>query len=223
MRNRSKLILFFFLFTLLGIVVTLPKYYQAMKKQFEIQAVENLESLLTTSVQLIDFKGLNELNSPEDSSKESYKRILGDLEKVMAANEQKGMFIAFAYILKPSKKSGYLEFIVDGDTSENHFPIGKLTSNYEQRDLLKHLQQTYTPPGYFSTKWGSLLTSYTPIFDADGSYVATMAMSVYQGQIFSNIVVVRQSLIYCSITALILSIVLGWSVAMFLTRKERQD
>ena len=157
MRNRSKLILLFFCFTLLGIVIILPIYYHSIKKQFEIQAVENLESLADTSARIINFQGINELKEPDDDSKIIYKRILSDLEKIMAANEHKGMYVAFTFTLRPSDEPDHLEYIVDGDTSSNHFPIGSLTTNKVQRGLLQHLNETYTPPGFFYDSAGTIV------------------------------------------------------------------
>ena len=216
MKHQTKLIFYFFLITLIGLLIVDPIYYFESKKKFTEQGNLQLKSLATTCASVIDFSGINELTSLEDRKSVIYKRIQNSLEEIVAANDQEGMRVTFAYTLRPAAKKGFLEYIIDGDTSKNHIEIGSLISNQVQLDLLQHLEHPYAPNVFSAGEWGKTMTAFAPIRDEDGKYVATLGLDVYQGEVLAAMGSIERALLYGSIGALVASLILGWLFATIL-------
>lgn len=223
MRYSTKLFFLFFSFVFLSLVIFDTAFYLYARSLMFMQGVQQIESILRTSVALINFDGIEEIRSEEDRQKQVYTRIQDALEKIIHENQSEGIQVTYAYTLRPlPNRPGYLEYIVDGDRSKNRELVGKVTSNQKQEDLLQHLTHVYIPKKFVKTKWGDLITGYAPILDVNGRYVATLGIDVYHEDIFKNLEKVLMFQGIVSLAYIILGAGGAWLIAFWLAKPIKQ-
>ncbi|MDN3505406.1 MAG: hypothetical protein P0S95_07515 [Rhabdochlamydiaceae bacterium] len=222
MKLQVKLFIFFVVLSVIAIAIVDTAYYFESKKIMILEGEDRLMSLANTCAKTINFKGIDEIDSTSDDKSPIYDRIQNSLAQIKAANELQGLRITYAYTLKPSKKKGYLEFIVDGDGSKNRINVGVLSSDQEQGELIQNLKHPYVPAHFFSSERGEVMSAYAPIINNEGHYVATLGLDAFKGEVLGAMSVVKKELLFSSIAALAIAMILGAIISKLLLKPVAQ-
>ncbi len=149
---------------------------------------EKVISIATTGALQFDARDLEQLHTVDDIHKPEYAKVIKTLNDIRYKNTG----IKFAYIMRPTNDSRFLEFIADADSidpykkgdlngdgmindADHLSPPGEKfdisTRNYWKKAILE-------PVHFFDeeTQWGSFITAGAPIKDSLGKSVAVLGI-----------------------------------------------
>jgi diguanylate cyclase (GGDEF)-like protein len=143
---------------------------------FYSSAIDNLRRslqsrLLNTAAMLGEVFSVSELadlDSADDVQRPRYKQLVKRIRRLANTNED----IAFVYIMH--KVGDRAAFVLDSDPDEPAMP-GEI---YEQDlpSLIQGFEQPSVDQQITTDKWGSFLSGYAPLHDADGDYLIGLDM-----------------------------------------------
>lgn len=161
----------FFILALLGVTffeVGVSSQMRALQSRIRTAAVS-----LSHQVSVED---LLVLNTESDSAKPEHDRIIG-IFKAMAADDPQFVSI---YLLKPTEKPNILKFAADFTAPGSGTPaiIGEEYDALQADRMLQGLENPTVEDEIVTDKWGSVLSGYAPVRDADGKTVALVGVDV---------------------------------------------
>ncbi len=177
-------------FILAAALVTFGLYRQNYNLNLQ-RLRERAMSIAATGAMQFDYRDLDKLRTIEDIKKPEYAKVIRKMNEIRDLNES----VAYAWILRPSDKANYWEFVADADSID---PYAKFDVNadgvvdendqlqypgqfYDQIDnyLDVEMKDTYSVPEIYSDQWGTYLSSSSPIRDASGISVAIFGVDIF--------------------------------------------
>lgn len=148
-------------------------------------------SIVRTAALQFDSKDLDQLKKESDYKKPEWEKVVKQLAKIRANNEE----IVFAYILRKTETDDKkMEFVADADSLD---PYAKIDLNKDgviddadalvapgnlYEDLPEEAFQGYTTPttnkDLYNDQWGLLISGYAPILDQNGKTNAIIAIDI---------------------------------------------
>lgn len=194
------LIILFTLTLIAGIVFWL---YQYTLHIMEEQIGTRLMSIAITAAPTFNPDDLDQLHKASDMHKDAYQRVFNQLNEIRRRNTK----IEFAYIQRPTRDPGILEFIADAD-SNYYIPLeGAVDMNGDGRmdfqDASSFPGQAIdirTPPtvqykfglasplfeGPYLSQWGVYMSGYAPIRDAKGNVIANLGLDMDISDVYKS-------------------------------------
>jgi adenylate cyclase len=161
----------FLVLALMG--VTFFKLGVAEQKQALQSRIRTAAVSISHQISLAD---LRTLNTESDSAKPEYRRITG-LFKAIAADDPQFVSI---YLLKPTLKPNILKFAADFTAPGWGTPasVGEEYDALKAKHMLSGLEHPTVENKPVTDRWGTALSGYAPVRDADGKSVALVGVDV---------------------------------------------
>jgi diguanylate cyclase (GGDEF)-like protein len=134
--------------------------------------LESLQTRLKYSAALlgnsVDASGLDQIRSPADKTRESYKNGVAHLRELVASNPD----IAFIYVMR--REGAEIHFVLDSDPNTPAEP-GE-TYTVPVRALLEGFSKPDSNRELFTDKWGTFMSGFAPLSGGGGRYVIGIDM-----------------------------------------------
>jgi len=147
-------------------------------------------SIVATGAMQFDAKDLNELHTIEDIKKPEYAKVVKKLNEIRSENEG----VAYAWLMRPTGKQGYWEYIADADSLD---PFAAIDSNYDgeidSTDQLQYpgyqyeefdpymdeaLISAFSTPEINTDNYGTYITTSAPIRDLTGKTIGIVGIDI---------------------------------------------
>src|SRR3989344_8702230 len=159
---------------------------------------EKVTSIAATSALQFSADELRVLKSMDDVSRPEYKNVTTRLDAIRKQNSE----IIYMYIVRSTEQKGLFTFVADADAID---PYGKIDTNkdgqitdadtlglpgmeYEIADMDALMEEKYSRPVAnskpYTDKWGSFITGYAPIRDAEGNIEAVIAVDMWADKVY---------------------------------------
>jgi len=220
LKYRTKLYIFFIVNSLIAILVSLAIIqFQTRKVMFkELQS--KVIAVSATTAASINGDDVKKIQNVEDQKSEVYLQIRDQLRAARDANRTKDIYVKFLYITRPAPKNpSKFVFVVDPEENEADFsPVGTDNPGTAEDRLYDHLTEGYSNDELVTDPWGTWLTGYSPIYDSQKKYVASVGADISATFIRSTL----NRLLYFGISAFIASFIFAMFAATFLARHASQ-
>jgi len=180
MKYRNKLYLIFlgisFFVVLLTIVLIVVQARSYVFKQLQNEVM----AIAASAASEIDVDLVQELKVKEDEQKPAYEQLRQSLRKIRNANRNSTIYIKFIYVIYPSPIDPK-KFIFAVDAEENEKDVshtGDENPGPTLDRLYNHLNEPYSYNKLVRDQWGVWLTGYSPIYNSQGKYVATIGVDI---------------------------------------------
>ena len=169
-----------------------------------------------TTATTINGDDLKKIQNPDDQKTEVFKQIRDQLRAARNANRTADIYIKFLYITRPDPKDPKkFIFVVDPEENEADFsPVGTDNPGTAADKLYDHLLEGYSNEELVTDPWGTWLTGYSPIFDSQKKYVASVGADISAEFIHKAL----NKLLYLGVGAFVASFVFAMFAATFLAR-----
>lgn len=197
-------------------------YYQIKPFIFEDEQIKAL-CVSSTTAALINADALEKIQKEEDVKTQSFKKIEEELKKALQANRRTNVYINFLYTIRPDPEHpGQFLAIVDPEPDpEKVSAFGIVDENIFSNQLLEHLNQHYSPPHFISDQWGTWLSGFSPVYDAEGRYVATVRADITIDRYLDHLFHLQMLIFYSLGLALVCSILIATWMAKIVTSSLR--
>lgn len=154
--------------------------YYTMKphvfKNLQIKAM----TVAATTAALIDVEKLKALEKNPDPTSPFYLSLKEQLIQARDANRRDHILVEYLYTFKPNP--GGIEndivYLVDAEEDLTKLSsIGTVDVNEVNLAIIAHLKENYSPQE-FVEDFGTWVSAFSPVFDADGHYVATVGVDI---------------------------------------------
>lgn len=186
--SRTSLVAMFFC-ALLAAIITYSLYREnTVQATRRIQ--EKVQSIGATGALQFDAVDLNDIRTAEDINNPNYAKVIYILNQIRNQNEG----IKFAYILRPTNKPDMWEWVADSDSLNPNVKIDLNNDGMiDERDHLSFPGESYDVSGQdiqkalykpavsqepYTDQWGTWISGWAPIRDADGNVVAVFGVDV---------------------------------------------
>ncbi|MBS0630005.1 MAG: HAMP domain-containing protein [Verrucomicrobia bacterium] len=155
-----------------------------------------------------------EANKATSISDPIYQQAADVLRNILNANRRDDLFVSEVYTLYPDPNNpNQLIWGVDSDPFPT--PPGTIY-NFSDKDLiLKNLNQDFADPKFTTDQYGVWLSGFSPIRDADGNYIATLAVDINAGDIHDRI----KELVKFAVWGLLCALTIAIVIAHILSKK----
>ncbi|WP_420420577.1 adenylate/guanylate cyclase domain-containing protein [Simkania sp.] len=214
MKFRTKL---FYSFISLGLMSTLLAlfiiYGEASRLIFnEIRS--KILSLVSNTVQLIDPSELQTfVDSKGNKDQPAYQDLKRELFEIRNLNRRTDVYVQYVYILRKIPDSDRYFFVIDAEEGR------RFLSEYGDPfpasiQLPPDPRKAYVTKNIYSDAWGTWITGYAPIFDAQGKEIGLLGIDVRTKEIYMEL----EKLLLYGLIAFAISIFVGIVFAYFLSK-----
>ncbi len=180
MKYRTRLYVILVSIALISSLSGLLLAFLQTRRLFLYEYRSKAMSIASTTAALLDPTPLKTINTPEDANLPKYTEFRDLLRAARDHNQRQDVFVTFIYTLKPSPQdpSKLVLAVSAANTPEETIPIGAVYESSVDKELVKHLTKNYSPKEFVIDRWGSWLSAYSPIYDEQGKYVATLGIDI---------------------------------------------
>lgn len=214
-KYRTKLYLALMGISLFSTVISLGVVYVEVQSLVFKELQSKVISVAATTAAFVDPELLKQIQSREDEKKPEFHELQLFLRKARDANRRDDVQIRFLYTVMRSKTNpNIIIFGVDAEEDPKNFSHpGDVDEDILQNHLTDHLDKPYSYEGIINDQWGSWLSGYSPVFDKNGNYVATVGADIS----LASFKAATHSLILFEIPGMIVSLLLAAILATFLS------
>ncbi len=206
---QAKLSLSIALIVIIIQFISLFFYYYNAKEKFNDSIKTRLKEIISIASLYVDTEIHSKIQYSNSENNDNYKLIKKQLQHIQKSIPN----IHYIYTIRYDKNSK-IRFVVDAD--KNHETIAHLGNIYDDASVflknnINNINKPTVAPNFYTDKWGTFLSGYTPLFDSNGNIDAILTIDIkaetikkYYNQIFIK------HLIFLFITSLIVIIVAWW-------------
>lgn len=214
MKFRTKL---FYSFISLGLMSTLLAlfiiYGEASRLIFD-EIRSKILSLVSNTVQLIDPNDLEQFvkNGGGEGSSD-YQDLKQELLEIRNLNRRSDMYVEYVYIIRKFDDSDHYFFVIDADSGRRFISkYGDLFPSNIQ--LPPDPKNPYVTQNIYSDPWGTWITGYAPIINAEGQVIGLLGIDVRTKEVYLEL----EKLLLYGLIAFAISIFVGMIFAYFLSK-----
>ncbi len=177
-------------------------------------------TVAATTAALIDVDLLKQIRTPQDENTPAYRALKEDLQKARDANRRTHIYIRFLYTIAPNPQDPKeIIYLVDAEENPQLVShVGEVDTNAYVSGIIFHLHEYYSPGRFIKDQWGTWLSGFSPIYDSDGNYLATVGADISMAQVMSNLRWFSVIFIYGILGALMLSLIGAYFLSLKVTR-----
>ncbi|MDD5439121.1 MAG: SpoIIE family protein phosphatase [Candidatus Omnitrophica bacterium] len=182
-----------------------------LKAQFN-ELRDKLRIIAQEAVLLVDPGELRTIPlTPAGENVPAYRKITQILQNVKDLDPS----IEYIYIMSKTDKEGILRFIVDLEVNKPSHEIKKTAhpGDYYDGGRFPAMIKGFTGPAadanLVTDEWGSFLSGYAPIRDADGKSIAILGIDIAAPEVKSIRQKVRERFLTILVVGIIVSLILG--------------
>jgi len=214
MKFRTKL---FYSFISLGLMSTLLAlfiiYGEASRLIFD-EIRSKILSLVSSTVQLIDPNELQRfIDSDGQKGDSDFHALSRELLEIRNLNRRTDVFVEYVYIISKYPGSDHYFFVIDAEEGRRF--LSKYGEPFPANiQLPPDPRQAYVTQNIYSDPWGTWITGYAPIFDAEGKVLGLLGIDVRTKEIYLEL----EKLLLYGLIAFAISIFVGIVFAYFLSK-----
>lgn len=213
MKYRTKLFLTFSSLVFISTTIAMLAMYGESSRLLFTQIREELLSVAVSSAATISGNTIENLTSKESTNTDSYKKLLEQLRFLRDSNRLPSLYVKYMYIIKPVPGKDHYIFVADAEENpQDASKYGDLFPSLEE--LYQNQNNAFTEQHIKSDLWGKWLTSYAPIYNSEGQYVATLGVDI-------SVIDIRHKmymLIFYGMIALVGSLIISIIIAHLLAK-----
>jgi len=214
MKYRTKLYIALVAIASVSILLAILVFSARTEKLvFNILQSRSITLVATAAAQMDPelFMVANQANSTEDPI---YKKGVDVLRNILNSNRRDDLYISEIYTLYPNPDNP--KQLLWGVDSAPEPMTPKTVYNYSDADLiLNNLESFVADPSFTTDQYGVWLSGFAPIKDANGKYIATLAVDINAADIHDRI----QELFKFAFWGLICALIIAFIIAHFLSKK----
>ncbi len=175
---------------------------------------EKVVTLVASTAPRIDGDKVSALVDPDQDGSELYEEVAAHLREVLAANDTGALPVRFLYLMRP-RPDGKWEYVVDAETDPAHrSPLGEIV-DFDPAATKPSLGGIRVDDRFAKDSYGTWLSAYAPVFDAEGKAVAVLGADIASQRIQSLL----RSLLVADLLAMLLALVLAALLAAWLSAR----
>lgn len=216
MKYRTKIYLSLSGMAVFSTLLALGIVYVETKRYFFKELQSKVISVSATVAAALDPELLKQIHIKEDEGTPAYIQLRDQLRKARDLNRRKDVHVKYLYTLTPSPQDPeVLLFGVDAEESPVEVShAGDTYPNIGKEVLNRHLDTPYSSDKFIKDQWGIWLSGFTPVYDLQGNYVATVGVDISAADVAAEL----NKLILFSFIALGGSLFAAFICALFLAR-----
>lgn len=221
MKYRTKLYLAIFAITIasfgFGVGFIISDFFEHVIVYESASAV----SVAATTAVFLNPEDLKKIRTPADMNTATYRKIQTELRHARDANQRQHLWVSWLYIVRPDPTDPKtIVYVVDAESNPSltGYP-GEALTPVSYVGLPEHLDHPWSSGHIYTDAWGSFLTGYAPIFDAEGHYVATVGADFPGERILAIRIHYIESIVYIFCGVIVLSFVGSY----LLSRRETKS
>jgi len=213
MRYRTKLYLSLVVTSFISSVFAIFTVYQETKRKlFDELRVKEI-SIVSTAASFLDPDKIKALIAQQNTSSDNYRYLQTMLRKIRNANRRDDTYVKYVYVLAPAPTDPS-QLIYIGDADEDPEPIGEIYTDQDATSILLNQRQSFSNQKFIGDQWGLWQSSFAPITDSKGNYIASIGIDVDAKIIIKKL----DTLLKFGQISLAISIVIGLLFAYVLSR-----
>ncbi|MCB1106995.1 MAG: adenylate/guanylate cyclase domain-containing protein [Chlamydiia bacterium] len=215
MKFRTKL---FYSFIALGLMSTLLAlfiiYGEASRLLFD-EIRGKILSLVINSERLVDPKTVQMyIDDKGDMSAPAYQDLEQELLSIRDINRRSDIYVEFIYLIKRDPDSDRYYFLMDIGSDYTHRKR-RYGEYYPSRmEIPPGLSKPFVTTHIYSDEWGTYLSGYAPIYDAQGNELCVLGIDVETREIYVEL----ERLLLYGLIAFAISILVAAVFAYFLSK-----
>ncbi|MCI0382311.1 MAG: adenylate/guanylate cyclase domain-containing protein [Chlamydiae bacterium] len=218
MKYRTKLYLALISIAVLSTVLALVILsIESEKMVFDLLRSQT-QSIVATAANSLDPDLIEKLKNPEMQDSPLYFQVRDYLIKLRNSNRRNDVYVNTFYTVFTDPKNSN-ELLYSIDTDREPYLLGARYEDPDKEGILSHLKRNYIYPKFIPDQWGVWLSAFSPIFDKEGNYVATLGVDVSASDIHTRM----EKLIYYGIWALVFSAIAAALAAFILSKKVTES
>lgn len=180
MKYQTKITVTCLCLSFLSSVIGLTFVYFETKKDYVNELRSQAISIAATIASLTNTEELKKIQGPQDVTTKGYQDLYKFLRSALDLNQRTDVFVNHVYALVPSKDNPdkMLITVSAANTPQETKPIGTSFSSAFDKQIRKHIDESYSPKTFIKNKWGLWLSGFSPIFDASGKYIGTIGIDI---------------------------------------------
>ncbi|MFA6042234.1 MAG: HAMP domain-containing protein [Patescibacteria group bacterium] len=214
----------FFTFLFIGFIASGTLYLIRTKYIFS-ETQKELQQIAINVVQGVPAVVHESLQKPEDQKESGYAQIESYFQSVMKGNPA----IDDIYTLRPTANAHTMTFVVSGkgstdadgngtiDNDEVKAMLGEEYDTTELPELEAGLLAPSVDPAFTYDKWGTWLSGYAPLKNAEGTSIAVLGIDLSASTVNEQRWQVLRSIGYADLIifpiVLIISLLLAWRIS----------
>ncbi|MGE4552688.1 MAG: response regulator, partial [Desulfovibrionaceae bacterium] len=184
LRIAHKLSLLLFLFSAVAAGLTFLVCYQAASDQVMIDIQSRLRDIVSVSAQGVDMEDLARLKADPRIHTLPFRAVRQELARLRDATAE----VKYTYVLVRDP-DGTIRFLVDAEENPNDF-IGPMRRYDDASAFLRARFDTLDGPvvenDFYTDEWGTWLSGYAPLHDADGHLTAVLGMDISATKVLAH-------------------------------------
>lgn len=165
-----------------------------------------LQSVAATAALQVDPQLHERIRTSEDESSDAYRRVKAVLARIRDSNPG----VRYVYTMRKTGEKDVWQFVVDAESdSENMSHVGDAYEVGEYPQMKKAFGGPIADQEPDADEWGTWLSGYAPIKDANGRAVAIIGMDLSMEQLQLEEASLRRAMLNNTLAAILLSILLG--------------
>lgn len=220
MKFRTKLYLILVALAFVCVTIGLTISYFQMRKLFLSEFRSKALSIAATTASLLDPEVLKKVNNPSDAFTKEFTDFREALRKARNNNQRKDVFVIYMYTLRPVKDDPkkLVILVSAANTPEETAPIGTPFISSITKEIAENITTNYTPKQFKKDQWGTWLSAFVPIFDANGKYVATLGIDISAEDIEYQLFALIKIVVYAFVLTFSLAILCAFFLAKNITQ-----
>lgn len=174
-RRKLQILLVLLVGVSCGLLVFLS-LRKANRLAFEL-IQEKVLTLVASTAPRIDGNKVSRLESPDQDDSELYEEVAASLREVLAANNSGALPVRFLYVIRPLPDGGW-EYVVDAETDpESRSALGDRVEFAHSHEM-PTLGEARVDERFAVDSFGTWLSAFAPIHDAEGHPVAMLGADI---------------------------------------------
>ncbi len=173
---QRKIGLFFSLIMIIILALAVYVYFETSAKHFRQNIRRRLHDIVGIAALEVDTDLHSLLTEPDQENNDIYMKLKKDLQRIRDTTSD----IYYIYTMRYDKEKG-ISFVVDAEENEEEIAhLGDIY--YKASDFLKHniadMNEPMVEEDFYTDKWGTWLTGYAPIYNAEGKREAILGVDI---------------------------------------------
>lgn len=169
-------------------------------------------TVAATTAALVDVNLFKKINGRADEGTPAFEQAKKELVKAQDANRREGIYIKYVFAFKPDPQNPeQLVYIATSqEEAAEHIYPGDLVENAFVSDILRHLNDYYSPGKFTSNPFGLWVSGFAPVYDSEGNYVMTVGADISMGYYLLDLQMLSRIFFIAFLLSLIFAFVGGY-------------
>lgn len=180
MKYQTKVYFSFLTVAVVSSALGLSIVYNDSKRRFTQGMRERIIAVSSTTAALLNPETIKEVIEGGTEKTPVFHSLVEELRAARNANRSESWYVLSLYLMSvsPTDKSQVI-FVADAEENPaSQVHLGQPDTEETYSHINQHLDEPYSPPYFITDSWGTWMSGFAPIYDAEGNYLATVGADV---------------------------------------------